>query len=79
MMAQGQSFFQASGDGDAYILPVPWPSDSPYLTSVGGTTLTMNRNGASYASETVWNTGFISSNKFWFANSSSDIGAAGGV
>ena len=39
--AQGQSFFQASGDWDAFI-GAPWsPMDNPYITLVGGTTLTM--------------------------------------
>lgn len=46
MAGQGQSFFQASGDGGAFIYPVPWPGDSPYVTSVGGTTLNMS-NGVS--------------------------------
>jgi uncharacterized repeat protein (TIGR01451 family) len=64
MALQGQTFFTASGDGDAYppgAVDNPFgfgtPADSPYLTSVGGTTLTMNGAGASYASETVWNWG----------------------
>ena len=80
MALQGQSFFQATGDGDAYILPVPWPGDSPYVTSVGGTTLTMNGNGSSYASETVWNSGFLGSNNVWFGNGGSGFwGSGGGV
>jgi hypothetical protein len=59
MAAQGQSFFSASGDSDAFEytsgnLPY-WPEESPYATAVGGTVLTMNGSGASYASETVWN------------------------
>jgi len=67
MAAQGQSFFNASGDSDAFTVGSTstngvdnpsWanaPSSSPYITQVGGTTLTMNGTGASYASETVWN------------------------
>ena len=58
--AQGQSFFNASGDGNAwgtYSGPIPTPLDDPYLTIVGGTTLTMNGNGSAYNSETVWNAG----------------------
>ena len=67
MALQGQTFFNASGDGDAFTPGVNSvngvdnpntfnaPSDSPYITQVGGTTLTMNGAGASYASETVWN------------------------
>ncbi len=68
MAAQGQSFFQASGDGDSWAnnlllrtVTSPdywiWPADDPYVTSVGGTSLTMNSSGASYASERVWNDG----------------------
>ncbi len=62
MAVQGQTFFTASGDGDAYpagTVDSPFgfgtPSDSAYLTSVGGTTLRMQGAGASYTSETVWN------------------------
>lgn len=55
--AQGQSMYQASGDSDAYVGPVFPPSDNPYLTIVGGTTLTMTANGGAYVSETVWNAG----------------------
>ena len=65
MAAQGQSFFVASGDSDAYFPPgavddpnnFGTPAASPFVTSVGGTTLTMNSSGGSYASETVWNRG----------------------
>ncbi len=56
--AQGQSFYQASGDGDAYFGPIAPPEDNPYITLVGGTELVMNGNGASFASESVWNTGY---------------------
>jgi hypothetical protein len=64
MVAQGQSFFQAAGDSDAYTgsqalssSKGPIPVDSVYVTSVGGTSLTMNGAGVSWASETVWNWG----------------------
>ena len=64
MAAQGQSFFNASGDSAALTLGqvdnssfTGFPSSSPNITQVGGTTLTMNGAGASYASETVWNSG----------------------
>jgi uncharacterized repeat protein (TIGR01451 family) len=56
MDLQGQSFFEASGDDDAYTGLIPFPSDSPYLTQVGGTTLTTGPGNA-YSSETVWNWG----------------------
>ena len=61
MATHGQSYFQASGDNDAYTGTQPLdsgttvPVDSPYATIVGGTTLTMNGNGVSWSSETVWN------------------------
>jgi len=52
-IAQGQSFFVASGDGGAYSGPVVPPSDDPFATSVGGTTLTTS-GGGSWMSETTW-------------------------
>ena len=57
MAAQGQSFFSASGDYDAYTGLIPFPGDTPYLTQVGGTTLTTSGPGGSWVSETVWNWG----------------------
>jgi uncharacterized repeat protein (TIGR01451 family) len=56
MAAQGQSFFNASGDYDAYTGLIDFPGDTPYITEVGGTTLTTGSDGA-YVSETVWNRG----------------------
>jgi uncharacterized repeat protein (TIGR01451 family) len=56
MAAQGQSFFNATGDTDAFTNSIPFPSDSTNITEVGGTTLTTG-TGASYSSETVWNWG----------------------
>ena len=52
--AQGQSFFDASGDDDAYTGLISFPGDSPNITQVGGTTL-QTGSGGSYSSETVWN------------------------
>ncbi|HEX3626081.1 MAG TPA: protease pro-enzyme activation domain-containing protein [Verrucomicrobiae bacterium] len=72
MAAQGQSFFQASGDSDAFTtgsnsingVDNPSidnsPSSSPYITAVGGTTLTTSGPGGSWSSESVWNWGFDS-------------------
>ena len=40
MAAQGQSFFNASGDSDAYTGLINFPGDTNYITQVGGTTLT---------------------------------------
>src|SRR5581483_335130 len=55
---QGMSFFAASGDAGAYDcqdtnLAVDYPASDPNVTSVGGTTLTVNADG-SYKSESVW-------------------------
>lgn len=57
MAAQGQSFFNATGDVDAFTGAILFPSDSPNITEVGGTTLTTTGPGGSYVSETVWNWG----------------------
>ncbi|MGD1020568.1 MAG: protease pro-enzyme activation domain-containing protein [Verrucomicrobiia bacterium] len=54
--AQGQSFFQASGDNGGFNSDWPYQqqTDSPYITLVGGTELTTG-SGAAWRSETVWN------------------------
>ena len=57
MAAQGQSFFAACGDSDAYTGYIPFPDDTPYITLVGGTTLTTTGPGGPWVSETVWNWG----------------------
>jgi hypothetical protein len=51
--AQGQSFFNASGDGNAWVGGVAPPSDDPNITIVGGTTLSTGTNGV-WLSERVW-------------------------
>ena len=57
MAVQGQSFFNASGDSDADVGPLNFPSDNPYITVVGGTTLTTTGPEGAWSSETVWNWG----------------------
>ena len=57
MAAQGQTFFDASGDGDAYTSLIDFPGDTPYITQVGGTALTTDGAGGPRLSETVWNRG----------------------
>ena len=67
MAVQGQTFFNASGDSDAFTASginsvddprnFGEPSSCPFITQVGGTTLTMGSGGVSYTSETVWNWG----------------------
>ncbi len=55
--AQGQSFFQASGDNGAFtsLWPDQEQADSPYVTIVGGTTLSTTGPEGAWQSETVWN------------------------
>jgi subtilase family serine protease len=57
MAAQGQSFFQASADSGAYRGSAPWPCNSPYVTSVGGTDLQTQSAGGPWASESAWGDG----------------------
>lgn len=59
---QSQSFFQSSGDDDAYFDGITTnyahagiPADDPYLTVVGGTTLTTSGPAGFRVSETAWN------------------------
>src|ERR1035437_6021329 len=80
MAAQGQSFSNASGDSDAFTAGQVdssgfsgSPSSSPNITQVGGTTLTMNGTGASYASETVWNWGISRGSSY------DSVGGSGGI
>ncbi len=72
--AQGQSFFQASGDEDAYYFPgiFQW-EDSPLVTLVGGTTLTTTGPHGAYMSETVWNWGVE------YGSIYAGIGGGGGI
>jgi hypothetical protein len=53
-ISQGQSMFQASGDGGAYTGAVMPPADDPNITSVGGTSLTTAGAGGAWQSETTW-------------------------
>lgn len=73
MALQGQTFFNASGDSDAFIGSISFPSDSPHITEVGGTTLTTGPGANYYTSETVWNWG----NEF--GPSFDGIGSSGGI
>jgi subtilase family serine protease len=53
--AQGQSFFEAAGDGGAWhSTNTWWPMESQYVICVGGTDLTTKGAGKGWASETVW-------------------------
>ncbi len=53
--AQGQSFFNSSGDFDAWVGEITTPCDDPNITIVGGTTLTTTGPGGAWDGETVWN------------------------
>ena len=71
MAAQGQSFFQASGDDGAYYtsdLNEEWADDTN-ITLVGGTTLYTTGPGGSWSSETAWN---------WSITDPPNVGATGG-
>ena len=82
MATQGQSFFSASGDSDAFTVGASSangvdntslanaPSSCPYITQVGGTTLATTSAGGAWASETVWN---------WGLHSGSYVGSSGGI
>ena len=56
--AQGQSFFNCEGDGDAYANGVFPPCDVPYITTVGGTELSMTNKALTYVSDVVWQEGY---------------------
>lgn len=60
MAAQGQSIMSAAGDNGANdngsSLSVDDPSSQPYVTGVGGTSLTIG-SGSAYVSETTWDDG----------------------
>jgi subtilase family serine protease len=55
MASQGQSFYCASGDYDAFNGSIPFLLDDTNITLVGGTALTTTGPGGSYVSESVWN------------------------
>jgi uncharacterized protein (TIGR03437 family) len=54
--AQGQAFFTGSGDGGAYAPSVTLfaPGGDPYITLVGGTSLTTTGPGGAWLAETAW-------------------------
>jgi uncharacterized repeat protein (TIGR01451 family) len=55
MAAQGQSFFQASGDDGAFYNGIAQSTDDTNVTLVGGTTLSTTGPGGAWLSEKVWN------------------------
>jgi Pro-kumamolisin, activation domain len=55
MIAQGQSFFTASGDSGAYSGGVMPPADDPNVTSVGGSALSTTGPGGTWLAESALN------------------------
>jgi len=55
MAAQGQSFFEATGDNGHWVgTGTWWPMESQYIIGVGGTDLVTKGAGKGWASETAW-------------------------
>jgi hypothetical protein len=76
MAAQGQSFFNASGDADAILNFIGFPGDSPSITLVGGTALITASPGGAWVSETTWNQGLDTNND---EHQGEYIGTRGGI
>ena len=72
MAAQGQSFFEACGDDDAFVGGSYFPQDSPHITLVGGTLLSTVTHSGGRSTETVWNRGYDSASGIY-------VGTGGGV
>lgn len=72
MEAQGQTFYDASGDGDAFLGGIPFPAESTNIVQVGGTTVTTTGPGGPWIEETTWD---------WGGGGLSDnsVGSSGGV
>jgi hypothetical protein len=82
MQTQGQSYYNAAGDSDAFTSGASsangvdnpsldqTPASSPYITQVGGTTLTTSGPAGAWVSETVWN---------WGLYEGSYVGTCGGI
>jgi subtilase family serine protease len=55
MQAQGQTFFAASGDNSTWTAGgYVWPSDDPYVVTVGGTDLVTTNPGGDWLMESAW-------------------------
>jgi hypothetical protein len=53
-VAQGQNYFQASGDAGAYVGQINPPAAEPYVTICGGTALSTVSPGGAWQSENTW-------------------------
>ena len=84
MDAAGMTFFNATGDSDAFtvgqfssngadnLATHNSPASNPYITQVGGTTLTTTGPAGTYGSEKAWNWNYD-------ANEQAYLGTSGGV
>jgi kumamolisin len=55
MAAQGQNFFVAAGDNQAWTSSnYPWPAEDGNVVTVGGTDLVTSNAGGPWSSETAW-------------------------
>ncbi|HEV2455225.1 MAG TPA: S53 family peptidase, partial [Verrucomicrobiae bacterium] len=70
MAAQGQSFYQASGDDGAYYSSISEWADDTNIILVGGSTLFTTAPGGAWSSESVWN---------WYSSGEGAGGSGGGV
>jgi len=75
--AQGQSFFNASGDGDAWVGTIDSPSDNTNITIVGGTVLYASSPGGAWRGESVWNSGYTP--PAWSGGGNGYWGSGGGI
>ena len=85
--AQGQSFFEISGDFDAYpssyLAATGWaqgiaaPTDNPFVTIVGGTELSTTGPGGPWLSEAVWNLGYFVGEAY--SAETYSVGSSGGT
>ncbi|MGO8839026.1 MAG: protease pro-enzyme activation domain-containing protein [Limisphaerales bacterium] len=57
MASEGQTYFNAVGDINAFTGSVPYPSDSTNVVEVGGTTLSTTGPGGAWDLETTWDWG----------------------
>ena len=72
MAAQGQSFYNAAGDGDAFVGGIPFPEESTNIVQAGGTSMTTTGPDGPWIYETVWDWGGTA-----FADNST--GSGGGI
>jgi hypothetical protein len=77
--AQGQSFFQGSGDSGGYPGAIDEPADDPYFTVVGGTTLTTASPQGPWSSEVVWLTPAMSESVLGYTYTTPEATSGGGV